>query len=112
MKRVTLEFEDCPPVEVTVSPVPMRAYFDFVESWTRDSTVEKFRAELAGWSKLAEPSPPIEDLDWGHARAVVNGWITAVREVPLPLPVGPSGQRPSPGPSSAIPAGHRKPRRS
>lgn len=117
MKRVTLAFEgfEDTPVEVTVSPVPMRAYFDFIARWPQQSTIEQLTAELDEFERLAAPSSngtAFRDLDSRLALAVINAWAEQVRDVPLPLPLRRSGPPPFPEPSTVAPADHRKRRRS
>jgi hypothetical protein len=113
-KRITLLFEDHPdtPVSVIVSPVPMRAYFDLWTALSRPSIpMAEFAETMQRIQELAQPEPALDELDYALARAVVNAWTVAVREVPVPLPVAPSEPEPSPEPSTATPARRSRPRR-
>lgn len=87
---------------VTVSPVSMRAFFAFIDEWSKDSTVPEFMAQLTTFTALAQPTKNGEPLgdafldeDFALSRGLVNFWITSVREVPPPLPLGSSGTTPS-----------------
>lgn len=117
-KRVTLLFEDFPdtPVEVTLSPVPMRAFFDFVERWAQTSTTDDVREAVADFTPLAQPSLSdglvLEDLDYGLLRATINEWARQVRDAPLPLLLDHSAPQRSPARSSGTPGGRRKSPRS
>ena len=112
-------FDEFPDGEVTVrlSPVSMRDYFDFLERWNADSTIGGFRAEIAHFAEIAQPTwtfpaASFEDLDYALVKAIVNAWVKRVPEVPVPLPLASSGTERSREPSTETPAAEASPRRS
>lgn len=115
-----LTFEGWPGEEfrVRLSPVPLGAYLDFAERWGEASTFAKFRDELAEFERLAAPTWTVAgverfvDLDMALVKAIVNGWLRVVGEVPPPLPAGSSGTERSPEPSTPTPAAASRSRRS
>lgn len=104
MRTIQFIFEDFSEDTYTVqiSPVSMRAYFDFTAQWSTESTVEQFMGELHRFVELAHPAKngdPLDDAfldeDFAVSRALVNHWIEAIREVAPPLLLGSSGTTPS-----------------
>jgi hypothetical protein len=106
MKRIEFQFAEFPdtPISAVVSPVPMGVYFDFLDRWLVTQPLAEYRESLETFQRIAQPDPPIAELDFNLGRALVNEWLAAVREVPLPLLGAPSEPEPSPEPSSATPA--------
>ena len=104
-------FDEYPGEEFTVrlSPVSLRAYFDFLTRWNQASTLAEFRAEIGTFVELAAPTwtlqaETFEDLDFALVKAIVNTWVAKVPEVPLPLPVEPSDTARRREPSTETPA--------
>lgn len=106
MKTAELVFEEYPDDTYTlqISPVSVRKFFDFVGEWAQDSTWEDYLAQLTRFTDLASPAlngtPLSADAflegDNALAKAIVNQWIVAVRDVPPPLLAGSGGTTASP----------------
>lgn len=123
-----LVFEEYPDDVITVrlSPVPMREYFALLREFDAlDEPSEEPVAQLTAffdhWTRIALvgwtfPSPltgeGMLDLDLRLATAIVRQWMERIKEVPAPLPVGSSGSRPSPEPSTQPPANRSQRRQS
>lgn len=99
MRTVTFVPDDNPEdsYTVTVSPVSMRAFFGFMDEWAKDSTIPEFMTQLVTFTELAKPVKNGEPLgeafldeDFALCRGLVNFWISGVREVAPPLPLGSS----------------------
>ena len=85
-------FDDYPDDVFTVqlSPVSMRAFFDFQRDWSTPSTMAEFEAEIGRFVDLAHPTwtddaATFLDHDVALVRAIVTMWLGRVMDVPAPL---------------------------
>lgn len=100
MATLTLVYEDEQEIELRLSGVSFRLYYELATSWDAlsrpEATAEDIRAYyvhfgdalLLRWTYPEDPTGEnFLDRDIGYVKAVIRDWFTAMTEVAPPLPL-------------------------